>query len=391
MKRLWPIVVAAALIGLPAEANESNHMLSEKEQTFITNVRELFQAQDMVAQGHRSGVAAQKAILARIRTFGEDTFATLPPSPAVAAALAGYVLSGGQPKFAEAYAANAALDDASRQLVESAAFFMSGSTSEAKVRLDRIEPTGLPAEIGGRVALARAMLAGDNEERRELELSLAAALMPGTLIEESALRRSALALAETDVSDRLWARTDRYVRRFSRSLYAAEYLTAIIRKLGKLAASGKHIDIHKLDYVLAALPTTVRRRLYLQLARETSATTATSLAQAAARRLGRLSVLGSVEERLAYLYVSIHDIVGSNGVSAIARLKQIDQSGLDPNDIQLLKAALVVAEQIQAPLPEPERLSDEIAAPLLEFQKREQLGRNAIRLADAALEETNQE
>ena len=226
---------------------------------------------------------------------------------------------------------------------------MQGDREASRRLLGKVDARSLPARVSGRVALAQALLEPPGE-LQQAGLSLAMATMPGTLIEESALRRSALAYAASHDERGVWARLDRYSRRFASSLYASAFWEDVLSELVSWAAKGPGPDPGRLDAVLAPLPMPYRRLLYLQLARKSAAAQLPAFTTFAGRRLERLAVEGSPESQLGHLYGALFEIVSSDGGKAITQLRAISRDLLPHDDRTMLDAALSLARQIDQPL-----------------------------------------
>lgn len=314
----------------------------------VRDIRSLFALQDAAANGNRSAVELQKAMIAQIggellREEWRQDAERFAPS------VAAYVLSGGNPEVAERLSESGHLGNRSRHLLKGAALYMRGKAEEAGTELSHLKIEELPPPIGGRVALAQAMLAASNPDMKQLLLQTAIALMPGSLLEESALRRSALSYAESGNQMRFWKRADRYIRRFPRSLYAPEFMFEIIRTIVALESAGKMPDLQRLDLLLGKLDAAKRRTLYTELARHAAASNLVALSKFAARRLRRLAAPDSPDAHLAEVYDWIFEVASPNPNEAVARLRNIKVDLLSSRERSLLAAALTVIRQIEEP------------------------------------------
>lgn len=316
----------------------------------------LFLLQDATARGSQDAAALQKPLLlalgAKLAEQGKENPDELAPL------VAGYVLSGGDPAVAEQWSRAEALRPASRNLLKGVFLFMEGDRAEAATLLKPIDPALLPARIAGRVALAQALLEKDPPDRQH-GLSRAIAFMPGTLVEESALRRSALAFAEAHDEAGFWKRLERYQRRFPNSLYARSFWEESMREILKWNSDGNGPDLARLDAVLQEMPAPRRRSLYLHLARLSVGANNASLAVHAARRVGRLAVAGSLEHQVAKLYRAVYAVASENAGEALADLQSVDGSLLNAQEQAMLEAGLAIARQINHP---PEQAQDDAAA-----------------------------
>lgn len=323
--------------------------MTEQERSLLTSVDELFFLQDRAAAGSTASVAGQKALLLSIGKAIAGMPADQHRIPA--SLIAAYMLSGGDPQVAEGSRVWKTFSQEEQKLLEASARFMMGERQEAAQLFGAIDALRLPARLTGRVALAQALLSPD-ESRRGL-LSIAVSAMPGTLIEESALRRSAIGFAESHEEQKFWRRLERYVRRFPSSIYAKAFWEEVVVRLATWSAKDSEFDIMKLDVILASLPVAERRRIYLALARRSAATVRADLVSFAGPRLRRLAVQGSAEEKLGLFFTSLYEIASENGPTALTRLKSTPRPLLNPVELALLDAAVTIGDQIEGPLPAP--------------------------------------
>jgi chemotaxis protein MotC len=306
----------------------------------------LFLLQDATARGRRDAAVLQKPLLLAIgKEIGED--ASVEPDR-LAPYVAGYVLSGGDPATAATLSKSDSLSPFHRRLLEGVSLFMRGNRQEAAELLKAIDVLRLPVRVAGRVALAQALLEQD-PAARQTGLSIAAALMPGTLVEESAVRRSTLAFAETADEKQFWKRLERYQRRFPDSLYARSFWEEVVSQLANWKSRGEAPDLTRLDLILKDMPASRRRQLYLHLARASSTVDNVAFVEFGASRTKRLALEGSMEDQAARLYLSLYAIASEEGDRSLADLRSINRNLLNAQDRALLDAGLWIAQQIDRP------------------------------------------
>lgn len=314
----------------------------------------LFRLQDAAARGVSDAASLQKAMLVaigkKLMTLGEAE------SQRLGSYVAGYVLSGGDPHTAEKLAKVESLPVSQRRLLEGAARFMKGERQEAAKQLEALDPLQLPGRVAGRLALAQALLT-DDEQLRQSRLAMAISAMPGSLIEESALRRSALAYAEAGKEQLFWRRLERYQRRFPNSLYGAGFWEEVLRLIVSWhVAAGRQdsdspLELARLDHILCAMELPRRRSLYLNLTRMAATVNDLPLTEFAARRLLRLSVMGSQEEQVARLYLALYAVASENSEDSRAQLLALNYKLLNEQELALLAAGLSIALEITGDVP----------------------------------------
>ncbi len=321
------------------------------------DIRALFALQDAAAMGNAESPAVQRALLSQLSqqaaSASDDdmSFLTLD--------MAALVLSGAHPALAERAAKLPDIRTKTRKLLKGAAHFMRGEATEALTEWGAIETEDFPQHIAGRLSLARAILAKEDAAETQAWLEQAIAFMPGTLVEESALRRSTLKFGDEQDVANLWRRAERYMRRFPNSLYAADFMQELITKLVQVEAKGKALDRGRVDRLLSRATEETRRAGYMQMSREAAAAKLVDLAEHAARQLQNHSEPGSAENRTAVLYQSIFDL-GTDGWSdARARLKDVKPDGLPELEGALLAASLAIAEGLAAPPPQADANAEE--------------------------------
>ncbi|MCA3561401.1 MAG: hypothetical protein IOC82_10295 [Aestuariivirga sp.] len=335
------------------------------------DIERLLLLQDAAAQGSIAAVDEQKRLLRSVdKALGAASgHAASPPATTVAA----YVLSGGGPQVAERLAKAQDISARDRRLLKAVAAFMRGNRPAAAGLMAKLDPLQLPARIAGRMALAQALLA--QEDARQEHYAVALSAMPGTAIEESALRRSALAYADAQNEAAFWRRLERYARRFPASVYRESFWADVTAKIVTWTAKGPGPDLKTLDRVLVMLPAGERRRIYVALARQSAAMAIAPLTAFAAARIERLSEGGSAEDQLASFYLNLFKIVSPEGDEALRKLRSIRPDLLGPQERALLQAALAVGGQIDRP---GTPAGSSIAADKTEPDAREQRGSSLL-------------
>lgn len=313
----------------------------------------LFRLQDGTAAGDADSMNGQKQLLPHLGPELESFFKSASPEQLrlIAPDVSAYVLSGGDPASALSLAQNDSLDRRTRRILEAAAVFMQGDHETAAEKFKDIDTQGLPMRLVGRLALVQALLDGKDAASKQHHLAAAIAAMPGSLIEESALRRSALAYADAHDESRFWERVARYQRRFPKSLYARAFWRDVSVAIIAWSAKDSSFDFGRLDQAWKELEPLQRRGLYLDLTRQAAAANERQVTEFAAARLLSLSAEGSAESQVARLYMSVYKIASPEGDDALRDIKSIQRTLLSAQDRELLNAALAVSGQINRPLP----------------------------------------
>lgn len=320
-------------------------------------VRTLQKLQDAIAQGNMSARAVQEKLIAQTaRQFREAPAGTWQEHRNVRAAIV-FVLSGGPPDSIEALLKLPDLSEENKKLLEGAIAFANGQKGKAAELLGEVDPRALPRGLGGHVALVQSMLTSADDKKAMLHsLDLARHLMPGTLIEESALRRAIGVAAEMQDMTLVDKLTGVYLRRFAASLYAQYFSRQFA---GTLARSDDKIGterLARLGDVLEKLPPAFQASFNLSIAGTAANQGKTALAAAAAAAADRLTPEGSPEKQRSQLYQAASMIVSGQYDQGVERLKAVDENKLGPEDKTLRQSALTVAQAIrESPKPSQRR------------------------------------
>ncbi|MCA3554249.1 hypothetical protein [Aestuariivirga sp.] len=370
------VCLAAWLAGAPVMAGEEAGGTAaaappQASSQAEDDIKRLLSLQDAAAMGSIAAIDEQKRLLRSIdkALLAETGHAASPPATAVAA----YVLSGGDPQVAERLAKAPDTTAHDRRLLEAAAVFMRGDRAAAAGLMAKLNPLQLPAQIAGRMALAQALLA--REDASQDHYALALSVMPGTAIEESALRRSALAYADARNEAAFWRRLERYIRRFPASVYKEGFWDEVTAQIVTWTEKGPGPDLKTLDRVLGMLSAEEQRRIYVALVRLSAARANAPLTGFAAARLERLAEDGSAEDQMASFYLYLFKIVSPEGDEALHKLRSIRADLPGPQERTLLEAALVVGEQIDRP---DTPAGSSVAADKTEPDAREQRGSSLL-------------
>ena len=314
-------------------------------------VRSLQVLQEMVAHGSTSAQGAQPKLLSHIA----DVFAAADPAVwkerrnAQAAVL--YLFSSGKPAVIRALLARAVFAPESDRLLKGALAYAEGEDGVAKALLGKIEPKSLPQSVGGHLALVLATLfATDDAAKAGRMLDQARLLVPGTLVEEAALRRQIFLSADAATFDKFVSLSRQYIRRFRTSVYASNFKHRLTSFATTIAVSGDLAELAKLEPVLAELPAAERRGLYLELAQAALVQGKTVTGRYAADKAAGLAEDSSVDAARAKLYAAAASAPTNDASAGRSILAQVDASRLSARDAELRDAALTVAKTVDADL-----------------------------------------
>ncbi|MGO4711833.1 chemotaxis protein [Bradyrhizobium sp. 2TAF24] len=343
MMRAGPIAVALfALLGT-ARAEQAEAPVREPYQL----LRKLHALQDEIARGSMEAHNAQSAVL---KQLGED-FVNADPvvwkNPKNARAAVTYLLSGGSPEVVGKLRAHGelAIDAA---ILDGAIAYIEGRPDEARARLGGIKPRDLPVSIAAEVALVQSALAAQDDAKAAIDrLDEARLLMPGTLIEEAALRREIFVAGQADDFDRFEALSLRYLRRFRSSIYSENFRQRLGRAVARFSFAQQPQRFPRLVALLDQLDGADRPSLYLRIARTALVNGKVEMADLAAERAMTLTDEGSAGRERGRFYRAAARVVTHAHEEALLDLQAVEAARLPERDVELLRAVLAVGRNVR--------------------------------------------
>lgn len=348
----WRSVLAFAVIfcacASPAAAQE-NMDLSKAGISPVELVRTLQILQDQIASGSTNAHVAQRALLTRI---DEKLTSMDPPvwqeSKNVRAAVA-YVLSGGRPDVLKKILSLEGLNPLDDTLVRGSLAYVEGREEEAQMILGDIDPQTLPATMSGQVALVQAALhVRDDPSKSIALLDFARLQLPGTLVEEAALRREIFVVSQTGDTKKFDFLSRQYLRRFRYSVYAGNFRQRFAAALMRPEFTRDPGFFSRLVAMLSELEPAGQLELYLLVARAAVSQGQTKAAILASDKASELSSNDKTSANRARLYRAAALIVTPQGFEEAARqLRSVDRALLETTDVALLDSALSMATYIR--------------------------------------------
>lgn len=255
-----------------------------------------------------------------------------------------YLLCGGAPKpLREIYEAGFASGSLAT-LLDASLRYAEGQDARGKALLD-FDARDFPPLVGGHIALIQgASLIGTDDARAIDLLDLARLLMPGSLVEEAALRREIALLDPVESSDKLQLLATRYAAKYSASPYAegfwkqfeAVYLTVASGRSGQGVAG--------LDGILEKAPGAFRRDAYMTLARNALLAGDFDKAGQALSKAETVATDSNGRKRVALLRAAIKSLGDIDATSLDASML----AGASPQDQELARIVAGVIARIKA-------------------------------------------
>ena len=224
-----------------------------------------------------------------------------------------------------------------------------GRTAEAELILLSLDANSFDAMRGGHLSLTQALLTSRvNPERAFEYFEKARLLLPGTLVEEAALRQIVVLAAKTSNRERFSNAAISYLSRFRRSAYVAGFETQlafhIVRSEGR---DGLLI----LQELLNAHPRGWGRCVacfLASIAEQAIIAGKIDLARTAAQAAMPFAADSSPEKQRALLYKGAALIVTEDFARGLDALNSVRTSDLNPKDKELHLASLALAAKLRA-------------------------------------------
>ncbi|WP_419909669.1 chemotaxis protein [Hoeflea sp.] len=318
-------------------------------------VRSLQFVQDSVVQGDHSAGEMQRHLLkivdANLRAADQGVFED---ERNVEAAFI-YAMSGGNPETLVLLVERDIDERFDRRLTTALNAYFSGSPEAARPVFQQLLPEFADSRIGAYLMLVTANVVAARDEQEALRLfDWARLLAPGTIIEESSLRRATHISSRIGDTNRALDNAERYVRRFLHSPYASQFVDIFVYAI---VYHSQSVDRDRVEYILSLMDRPRQREIYLRMARMGTIAGKEDIALLAASRAEALSgETRDVVRDLAGFYAGIARVPTSDVTEAIETIAAIPDDKLSQRDRALRDAAKTIARQVTAP-PDPQRLA----------------------------------
>ncbi|MCA0432956.1 MAG: hypothetical protein LCH46_06800 [Proteobacteria bacterium] len=321
--------------------------MPRNESRIIERVRKLHLVQSAAAAGVTIPGFGQRAALRDVEEeLGRSDPLKLTDQELQSVAV--YILSGGDPELVEAMLVKLPRSNRMHKVLEGAVAFSQAKKEDAEKLFADLDLSDYPRTLSARLALAQAQLAeGHDAKARRKLLMIAANLSPGTLVEEAATRRLiAFFGSEGDVEGFLqWS--ERYARRFPRSLYTSEFEVSFAVALLRLEKENGKIAPARIIGILGRLNRASATRILLKVSQKAAIAGMRDLCiDMTTLGLTSYNQTGEIDIRFN-LYQSACTVV-TDTQRALDRLTSIDRRTMADDDLSLLDDATQLATAILA-------------------------------------------
>lgn len=309
-------------------------------------VRTLQAVQDGIANGD---MAAHSGHVALIRQIGEKFLAadtSVWTNAQNGQAVVIYLLSGGGPQLVR----KLPKPNVDERLFNGALAYVEGRQDEARELLKDVKPRTLPSGLGGQVALVQGALFARSEATLAIErLDDARLLLPGTLVEEAALRREILLVGQAEDFDKFEFLTLAYIRHYRNSVYAGDFWQRFSSGLTQSSLALDERRFARIVSLLEQIDRASRLKLYFAIARSAMLRGRLAVTELAGERALVLSADASADRERAHFFRGVARVLTDEYDGGLAELKALDRSKLPERDIPLLNATVQLALDVRKP------------------------------------------
>ncbi len=342
MKRVRQVVLAALFFALGTGSYAQN---AEPEPYKL--IRTLQHAQDQIAGGSQVAYDVQRKLLDHIGTkfikFPDHVWADEKNSEAAAV----FALAGGDPQVGKWLLNNRALAEEYKDILKGAVAFASREYPVAAEVLAPFEPLKYPGHLGGSLALVKAMLVAKEDPKAAARLfAISRLLVPGTLIDEAALRRSLVLFKTKEDLPQLVTTSSIYYRQFGQSVFGPVFDENLATTLVKFDDDALQEYQEKLSEVVKLTPGNRQKKIYLMFAKKAVINGRMAFARFISSNAAKVDPSDSQTVTRANLYKAAADLVSDAPEKGLTALDNIDTKILSDDDKQIMKKASKVGNAI---------------------------------------------
>ncbi len=326
-------------------------------------VRTLQAIQDRTAHGSREALALQSPLLSQIEQQLMVAPAEVWQDPRNARAAVSFSLSGGSPAILRKLVRMDPAPAIENEVLKGVLAYVEGDEEDARHYLGDIDARSLAPGINGRIALVQSALFARSAPEKALGLlDVARLLLPGTLVDEGALRREVFLAGQLGLNDKFKRLAKHYLQRYPKSVYAGDFHQRFSAALVRLDMSGTPEEEKWLSDLLRALDEPTQANINLILAKQAITQGKTRMAVLGAKRAMEIAPRNSVALERAKLYYAAAIVINEKDfVEGQSILKTINRQRLPADDIGLLDSALYLATRIRE-LPVTASASEAVAS-----------------------------
>ncbi len=261
-----------------------------------------------------------------------------------------YTLSGGPAKVIRKVIEIGLSPAPDLELMRATLAYAEGRHEDAKKSLSQIDASTLAPAVGGHIAMIQSALVAKDDPREALRLlDKARVMLPGTLVEEAALRRALVLAEEISDIDKFADLSREYVWRFPHSEYFDSFRRQFAEAVIHFSLAAGPNELAKIEKLIGTLEPASQLRLYLQIGRRGIITGKAGAALVAAMKAKQLSQDGTSERARADFYMAAAHLLTGQIETSVEELSLVDGRQLPRQDIELKDATASLAKLIADP------------------------------------------
>ncbi|WP_102867542.1 hypothetical protein [Pseudovibrio exalbescens] len=293
-----------------------------------------------------------------------------------------FMLSGGSGSVFQELASRGITFNTDSNLFAGAMAYSQGNRTAAKNLLLKVDVHDLPSGLSGQVALAQGiLLSQDQPAKANKRFDLARLLMPGTLVEESALRRQVPLVARIGQHHKFERLAQRYLFQYPKSIFADDFRKTMAETMSTSSYLQRETDWDKVFQLIADFDEKSRLQVLLTLSRASLVSGNMQFARKAGHMILEMDKLEPEERRNAMLYVAAAKASSEDWLEALRGIGKIEYASLSPENKVLTDAVARVANSVRA-WPSPKITEASIFAPHLPPNELKKYGVNTEVLAE---------
>jgi chemotaxis protein MotC len=350
MIRGWPLLAALLFAAAPLHPALAETQTKQPYEL----VRSLRAIQDQIARGNMAAHHFQKKFIPQVTDLLNQAKPEVWKEPKNARAAVIFVLSGGNPSVLQKILESKEEPSIDAALIKGALAYSEGRLGEADKLLGKFDARQVDPSLAGLIALVQAMLTekkGTFAPANRL-YDDARLLAPGTLVEESALRRQTFMAAAEKNLPRFETLSSQYFRRFGRCVYGIIFR----RQFTKTMAAHQYTDdlnlMKRMESVINDLWPAGRLEVYAIATAEGVRRGKIEFARYMGAKAAALAPANSTASWRVKLYNGATAIVTPDYDQGLAELQSIPRDRLSKKDTAFLDAALGLAHGLHR-LPDP--------------------------------------
>ncbi|SNY92153.1 chemotaxis protein MotC [Cohaesibacter sp. ES.047] len=311
-------------------------------------VRLLQDLQAQTAKGSTHALRAQRSLLARMN----DQFAKIDPvvweDQRNIRAVTLFMLSGGHPAIGTRLLEMDLPNHVDTSLISASLAYIKGQKSDAYRGFSALDPLQMEPSLGGQIALVQAVLFLPHDLNSALEaVDKARLLMPGSLIEEAALRRGVSIAAAMKDPELFQTYAIQYIRHYHNSIYNSDFRRRFGFSMRRFGTSENEQTFADLDIVISEFDLDSQRQFYLLLAHAGLVEGNLHLALQAATKALPLTMKNTADRSRAELYIAGSMLKAETLDQALEHLWAVRRKDLDPRDMLLAERVTEILNGIR--------------------------------------------